>query len=1668
MGALWKWLGVLSLLGWNFDFTMTTEEEFDFDFTMNVPSPSGSPAAPMLDFELQHPLARDTLRFTLAPAAARDCAPRSQFRASAAEFFPRHHPGAVEEGEGCHPGMGVTGATVDLLSALPQANIHATTPPIGHGLSNPTMLHGIKKRSYRRALRRCAQHGFTWYRNQIIKGIPAPTPPSPCPSPPRPRPTTPQPSPKHRLTIFHWNVSGLSQSKLQELMHWGHTSSCDIMLLTETRWTFSNQWHTTNWTITHSGQVADRGAGVALLVHKRVPRHHLSWREVQPGRVLHVKLHSKPFDSDFLIVYQHPYQQTLQRSQQRQQLLHCLDQYLTHLPNRNLFVMGGDFNTGLQMDVPCVGCSSYKHLGRSRVSKPHSDSQDLGTILQNHQLIALNTFDTSSPPTYVQHMESSRIDFIMMRANRVDSAAKHPAIDPHLPFVNRACGHLPIVASVPRHWYPHTKTRPVGFTFRHRLACIKHLEQHDQMFEETITTAITSFTQHTYDVHDYITKLHEAVRPGVEAITSSPLKPQRPDSDTTRIIQDKWSHFRAMRNATAPILPNIFHAWHHWSKFRKADKQHRQYNKQQKKQQVEQLMIEAGRCAALNNAQGLPSLQHTSPTLPIDYIRSQEWGPRVLAMGTNWRAFAEDRELCEHLAKTCALCGEWCGRMQELTLHYQHQHSDVVPWMTPLSHQITRLLQQDNDDHHACAFCLTTYRHQHTCPVTTQLAAITYQISSTQDLLPCLLCNRVPETLTELQLHLLTDHDLKTITWNPARDALRGEPCCRHCHQKYSVMNGLKQHIQQGRCPAFNIEAAPIEPSIDEQLQEAFWTGQLTQVLAEAQVRLKLAHTCQLCERSYDRSADLMVHLQQQHASLYHRGLNLQRYLLNQLYQDMGCLCAPTVTQETLTHVCPLFVQVAILHAKSRTAMYMQPTEQWPPHGGILIPGHFTEARVTALVHASTPDEVKDSLTTMLCGHQWTNLWQNLAVNLHLRCTCLQCGVGPLSPGALHNHLLEDHAKGLPGLKHMLAQLLDPMWHTASNMHTCDCCKLTFCLPDSLQIVSKCLAQEHWSHQCPVALQIAGLLSNHHGSGLRTAGGGDGPSDARSLPGTESLPSTRPRRAQRRQTPSGGRPDQGRRKSQRQALGDATEPAHPSGTISRAKHQSDAPTGLLRFVSQPRCKRSAEDPGVRSCDLEEITDGETPSATLVPDIAGGTEGAHHQAAPTGSATPVERHAGEEALAERREFPVSSMESNRTPDAVGSENTIVTDEAAGLHAHRHVGPDLGGGPNSAIPCPSTIDPGIPTETPSHTMETATQHERQLPALPSEPPQPLHSVEPCRPPAQAAQPDDEWTGPAATTDDYGEPEWGESQEQRQGQEAVTTNLLMEAVARVTLCADSQFPFANAAFKALCWAHLCSDQPLQTFWGSRYGDVTKWLAMTLQQEQPCTLLPQSWNEALVTSWGMELKPSNVAEFTQSLWFWLHPSNQMAWERRDEKGGTDDSSIGQIPLSLEPSAGDHVHYMLQTLIECWSQTDSMCTAFLHADPVICCHLNRHEDLWGVRPRLAGELVLNSPTQIPYFAADGSVNYQDYEPIACVLHVGPYEPGRSSYKALLRIRIEGSLQWLLCTDDEDTMQLEHLTDEMASQISLVWLCNLATFTMPELRPKAIAPDPLVEMISRS
>eukprot|EP00438_Fugacium_kawagutii_P033462 Skav218248 [mRNA] locus=scaffold1426:148371:149825:- [translate_table: standard] len=440
----------------------------------------------------------------------------------------------------------------------------------------------------------------------------------------------------------------------------------------------------------------------------------------------------------------------------------------------------------------------------------------------------------------------------------------------------------------------------------------------------------------------------------------------------------------------------------------------------------------------------------TVPPNDLDRLRSSEWGTRVLNNMGNWEGIVGDVEACDQLGANCALCGMSLGRMQEASLRYK-RHPDILPYLQPIAQQVIHLLKQQDDSHIGqptshqvrpqkshlvpgclpradknklgtvkCGLCQTSFNHPHVCTMAAQLAGIFAPTQETETFHSCMICHEASHNLQDLQLHLLTEHGFKTIQWDHSRDALRGEAQCRHCLTKYFSMTGLKQHIQQGRCSDFNLRAPPAGPNVDAALILAFWSGQLQGELEDP--RMRLAHTCQMCERQYERSADLAVHFQQAHADLYHGGMRLQKWVIQMMYGKLGCLCAPTVEQETAQHVCPLFMQVAMIHVKYRIQLFSGAQDDLPPHAGVLVPGYFEPNQVEAISTLACQPPPRMPWLAVLCGHSSSQLWLNPDICQVLRCKCAICGHGPMTPEGLRNHLLE-----VAYCHDILHQLLDPM-----------------------------------------------------------------------------------------------------------------------------------------------------------------------------------------------------------------------------------------------------------------------------------------------------------------------------------------------------------------------------------------------------------------------------------------------------------------------------------------------------------------------------------------------------------------------------------------------------------------------------------------------------------------
>ena len=194
------------------------------------------------------------------------------------------------------------------------ANPCDTMPSLGSGLNVGPLVKQTSKRAFKRACSRAIRLGFAWYKGQCLTPDDFPqTLRHTCETQPQPTRalTDVNPplmhKPRKRLSTFHWNCSGMTVAKLDELKLWLQHQQLDIAAFSETRWQYTNEWTDDTWSYIHSGCNSERGSGVLLLIRRGLcSAQDFSWHEVITGRVLHVRLQHATRPVDLILCYQSP------------------------------------------------------------------------------------------------------------------------------------------------------------------------------------------------------------------------------------------------------------------------------------------------------------------------------------------------------------------------------------------------------------------------------------------------------------------------------------------------------------------------------------------------------------------------------------------------------------------------------------------------------------------------------------------------------------------------------------------------------------------------------------------------------------------------------------------------------------------------------------------------------------------------------------------------------------------------------------------------------------------------------------------------------------------------------------------------------------------------------------------------------------------------------------------------------------------------------------------------------------------------------------------------------------------------------------------------------------------------------------------------------------------
>ena len=496
------------------------------------------------------------------------------------------------------------------------------------------------------------------------------------------------------------------------------------------------------------------------------------------------------------------------------------------------------------------------------------------------------------------------------------------------------------------------------------------------------------------------------------------------------------------------------------------------------------------------------------------------------------------------------LCGQFVGRAQAMHHHVRVTHNAYSTLVQGVQAKATQLANMHSAKT-PCAACGVTFVSQHSCNVWFQVAMLIVHgpkqhhgdLAPPEDALKCEICGLTCDSGQLLHSHLQTVHKLVSTVWHESRDSVDGQPACNHCHMLFQTMDGLRSHINQGRCQRFNPDL-PTAPSPVAQIwSEACCKGMFEEMLRSPHNKLRLSLQCQCCPKRYTRSSDLSAHLQSAHPEIWASAQALAFHLVQRYYGTLGCVCNPSCNVARLQHVCLPFWQLAMQFTRIPKAIFQ--------------PAQVTTTELARTLPPHVPVDLRANLEYAFLRYDFTRVWTDVLLLDALSGSCFLCGHDLLAP-ELSYHLHEAHHGMHPVVKMYVQQLLPHALSHSDNDCACFACGQFLNMPDDTQNAVQIharqkLVQAHLRAQCPSLLQLAVLLTHvHHGSARLSHGQrGSHESDPADVPelGTAAARSEPEAGTQPRSRKTAAKTPRQQRPQKRRALGSTPQPSqgHPTG-----------------------------------------------------------------------------------------------------------------------------------------------------------------------------------------------------------------------------------------------------------------------------------------------------------------------------------------------------------------------------------------------------------------------------------------------------------------------------------------------------------------------------------------
>lgn len=258
-------------------------------------------------------------------------------------------------------------------------------------------------------------------------------------------------------------------------------------------------------------------------------------------------------------------------------------------------------------------------------------------------------------------------------------------------------------------------------------------------------------------------------------------------------------------------------------------------------------------------------------------------------------------------------------------------------------------------------------------------------------------------------MHIQTVHQDQRYIWDETRGLL-DDSACAHCGHTFSSKQGVRNHIEFGRCPCFDPTKEKEEtPPVPDGWHDALQKGTFGLLFQQPAIQKEWSQVCCICRRSFLRPQDVMKHLQVEHGKHWDLSNNILLLLLNTLGQALQCVCSPTVQQLRPGHVCVPIAQLAMLMVRQTDDFH--------------IPWQISAHQLNRCLHPNLPEELRHRLAEIFAQRDFPRLWLDSGVAAAFRLKCCYCDASVTHPALMHAHVMEEHFLMVQGGRHMLDML---------------------------------------------------------------------------------------------------------------------------------------------------------------------------------------------------------------------------------------------------------------------------------------------------------------------------------------------------------------------------------------------------------------------------------------------------------------------------------------------------------------------------------------------------------------------------------------------------------------------------------------------------------------------